>query len=141
MVRVNDRLEIPDEELEFEVSHGGGPGGQHVNKVATRVTAVFDVANSPSLGDAQRTLILEGLASRITQTGLLRVSSQEHKSQAMNRERAVERLAELIAEALVVQKPRKESKPTRASRKRRVKDKRQRGQVKSQRSKRWSKDD
>jgi len=85
MVVVSDTLEIPDSELSFVTSRSSGPGGQNVNKVDTRVTLLFDVAQSPSLSEAQRALLLERLPGRINKEGVMRVVSQRHRTQSANR--------------------------------------------------------
>lgn len=135
MVHVNDRLELPEEELSFSASRGGGPGGQHVNKVASRITLRFDVANSPSLSDDQRRTLLEKLSSRLTRDGVLLLSSHESRSQAANREEVVRRFAQLLREGLVRPKRRRPTRPTRGSRERRIESKKRRSGVKRGRGK------
>ncbi|HET9225858.1 MAG TPA: alternative ribosome rescue aminoacyl-tRNA hydrolase ArfB, partial [Thermoanaerobaculia bacterium] len=110
MIEIGEGLSIPDEEVSFTTSRSGGPGGQNVNKLETRVTVRFDVAGSSSLSEEQRQRLQERLATRITREGVLHVTSQKHRTQAENREAAVARLAELMAEALREETPRK---PTR----------------------------
>jgi ribosome-associated protein len=99
MVYVTAGLEIPEAELEFATSRSSGPGGQNVNKVSTRVTLLWNVDASPSISDKQRALVRERLAGRISREGVLRVSSQRHRTQLGNREAAVARFAELLADA------------------------------------------
>lgn len=135
MLRVNDRLTIPDGELRFKASRSGGPGGQHVNTTNTRVQLEFDVAGSPSLNDGQRALILERLASRIDADGVLRLAGQSERSQLANKRDVLERLAELLRRALAPRKSRRATKPTMASRRRRVEAKKQRAGVKRLRGK------
>ena len=130
MPRITPRLNIDDDELEFRTSTSSGPGGQHVNRTETRVTLLFDVDHSSSLNEEQRSRIREQLATRINRDGVLRVSSQKHRSQAANRDAAVARFVELLADALHEERPRRRTKPTRASRQRRVDDKKRRGAVK-----------
>ena len=125
---------IPDEELSFTTSRSGGPGGQNVNKLETRVTVRFDVARSPSLTEEQRQRLLEQLATRITREGVLHVTSQKHRTQAENREAAVARLRELTAEALREEIPRKATRVPKAARRRRLEQKKRRGQRKRERS-------
>ena len=91
---------IPEDELAFKFSRGGGPGGQNVNKVNTRVTVFFDAANSRSFSDEQKERILRRLASRADKDGVIRVVSQQHRTQKANRDAAVERLEELLKGAL-----------------------------------------
>ncbi len=134
MVRVIDTLSIPPEELWFTTDPSQGPGGQHVNKASTRVTVHFDVAGSPSLTEAQKRRIMGRLRSRMTQGGVLRVAVQDTRSQRRNKELAVQRLAELLREALRVPKRRRPTRPTRASKERRLKSKQRRGAVKRSRA-------
>lgn len=134
MLRINAELSIPLRELRFTFSRSSGPGGQHVNKVSTRVTLVFDVAHSPSLTDLQRERIARAVASRLTQDGVLRIDAGEARSQAANREIALERFTRLLAGALRVRKKRTKTKPTRASIERRLGEKSKRRERKRWRS-------
>jgi ribosome-associated protein len=136
MIEINSNLSIPEHELRFTTARSGGPGGQHVNKVSSRVTLWFNVAESPSLSAFQRERIMSRLASRINQAGELRVVAQQHRSQMANREAAVERFAALLRGALSQKKPRQQTAVPAAAKRRRVDEKKQRGQVKQQRAKR-----
>jgi ribosome-associated protein len=133
MIRIDDNLQIPESEIVFTASRGGGPGGQHVNKVATRVTLRFDVRNSASLDDAQRRRIESRLANRINKEGVLQLSSHATRSQAANKERLLERFAELLAGALKPRRRRRRTSPSRAARERRLREKRQRAETKRRR--------
>ncbi|HEX2645525.1 MAG TPA: alternative ribosome rescue aminoacyl-tRNA hydrolase ArfB, partial [Thermoanaerobaculia bacterium] len=128
--QITEDLEIPEEELTFLTSRSGGPGGQNVNKLETKVTLRFDLAGSPRLSEEQRQRIRERLATRITRDGILQVSSQRHRTQAANREAAVARFAELVGEALQEEMPRKPTKVPRAVKRRRLEDKRRRSETK-----------
>src|SRR5262245_53588293 len=97
MIEVPGGPNIPDEELTFAATRGGGPGGQHVNKVATRIELRFDVAASPSLTPQQRDRILSRLRTRISADGVMRVVAQASRSQTANRDAAVARFIELLA--------------------------------------------
>lgn len=121
---------IPEQELEFQTSRAGGPGGQHVNKAETRVEVVWNVEESEALTENQRERILRKLSTRIDGTGRLRVASQEHRSQARNKEEAVARLEELVQDALTVPRPRKKTRPSRAAKERRLKEKKERAEKK-----------
>jgi ribosome-associated protein len=137
VVKINRRLAIPMDELALSATRSSGPGGQNVNKVATQVMLRFDVAHSPSLTEWQRSRILSRLRNRITTDGELVLTSQEHRTQRANRAAAVERFAELLSEALRQPKPRKKTRPTKASVARRLESKRKRSQKKSSRSARF----
>jgi ribosome-associated protein len=134
VVRIHDGLAIPDDELVFTVSRSGGPGGQHVNKVSSRVTLRFDVAGSRSLSDDHKRRIAARLATRIAKDGTLRVSCGTRRSQAANRKLAMERFAELIRDALRPRRPRRKTVVPEGARRRRVDDKRRHGRVKRDRS-------
>jgi ribosome-associated protein len=135
MIRIDDRLQIPEAELDFSASRGGGPGGQHVNKVASRVTLSFDVAGSPSLTESQRARLLDRLSSRLTKEGMLQLSSHTSRSQAANREEVVGRFVELLRDGLKRRKPRRATRPTRGSRERRLRAKKERSETKKRRGK------
>ena len=127
---INPRLSIPEREIAFATSTSSGPGGQHVNRVETRVTLLFDLEASESLSAEQRERIRERLATRINKAGVLRVTSQKHRSQAANREAATERFAALLADALEEEPSRKPTRPSRAAKRRRLRKKRRRGEIK-----------
>lgn len=117
-------LEIPLDELTVRFSRSGGPGGQHANTSDTRVDVAFDVAGSPSLRPWQRSRLLERLGPEV------RVTAADERSQARNRTIALERLASRLRDALHVEAPRRTTKPTAASKRRRVEGKRHRANVK-----------
>ncbi len=137
---VSPTLVIPLGELEVRATRAAGPGGQHVNTSSTRVEVVWDVAASPVLSDEQRARLLDKLASRLDTSGRLRVVAGARRSQLQNRESALERLAELVAAALVVPKRRRPTRPTRASRERRLDQKRRQGERKRERRSRGHED-
>ena len=134
MIPIDDNLAIPDEEVSFATSRSGGPGGQNVNKLETRVTLRFDLVGSASLSEEQKARLRERLATRITRDGVLQVSSQRHRSQGANRDAAVERFAELLRENLREEPPRKKTRPSRAAKARRLDEKRRQSQRKRERS-------
>jgi ribosome-associated protein len=133
MIEITANLAIPEGELRFAASRAGGPGGQNVNKVATKVTLTFDVSRSPSLGEVQRARIRDRLATRITRDGVFHVVSQRHRTQGANRAAALERFVELLRDALAQDQPRVATRPTRVSKQRRVTEKKLRARVKATR--------
>jgi ribosome-associated protein len=134
-MRISDHLFIDESELEVTATTSSGPGGQHVNRSRTRVVLRWNVRESASLTDAQRARLLERLGSRISAEGILQVAAEDHRSQARNRDLARERLAELVTRALRRPRPRRRTKPTRASQIRRVDEKKRRGALKRDRNK------
>jgi ribosome-associated protein len=134
MIRITEELSIPEEELQFTASRSSGPGGQHVNKVSTRVTLRFDVVNSQILIKEQKNLILERLATRVNKAGVLRVVSQQTRSQAANKEAALERFVSLLQQALKPKQKRKRTRVPPGAKQRRLDDKKHRGQLKRKRS-------
>ena len=126
MLRINDILSINESELDYEFARSSGPGGQNVNKVETKVTLKFVVEDSNALTDYQKRLIAERLATRITKDGVLRVTSQRHRTREANRHAAIARFIELIDDALLVRAPRKKTKISRAAKKRRLEGKKRR---------------
>jgi ribosome-associated protein len=124
---------VPGAEIRESASRSRGPGGQHVNKAATRVTLRWNVRRSAALDEARRERLLERLAPRLTRTGDLVVHADAARSRARNREAARARLAELVAEALRVSPTRRPTRPSRAARTRRVEEKRKRSDVKQRR--------
>jgi ribosome-associated protein len=125
---VTSELLLP--ELEFIASRSSGPGGQNVNKVNTKVTLRFDVSNSSILTEEQRNILIARCGSRITSSGILVISVQDKRSQQQNKEAALERLDRLLQKAFEVKKRRKATKPTKASREDRIKEKKQRSEKK-----------
>jgi ribosome-associated protein len=123
-MQVRADLAIPLTEIELRASRSSGPGGQHANVTASRVEAVFDVESSPSLSNAQRARLIDRIGPRAAAT------AQDTRSQARNRELALERLRERLAAALEVDRARRPTRPTRASRERRAAGKRRRADIK-----------
>ena len=134
MIEITGETFINEDELVFKVSRSGGPGGQNVNKVNTRVTLFLDVANCESLSDWQKQRILTRLATRADKNGVLRVVSQKFRTQGANRKAAVERLQQLLTDALKTRPIRKKSKVSYAAKQRRLEEKRRRSLLKRQRS-------
>ena len=126
-MRIGRDAAVPLSEVELRVSRSSGPGGQHANVTASRVEAIFDVAASRALSDDQKRRVSARCGP------VVRATAQDTRSQARNRELALERLRSRLAAALVVQRPRRATQPTRASRRRRVDAKRRRGELKQSR--------
>jgi ribosome-associated protein len=122
-------------ELHLSASRSSGPGGQHVNKVSTRMELRFHVPGSLLLTDAEKELILEKLANRINAAGELILVSQAERSQVQNREKVIEKFYTLITRALTLRKKRKPTQPSRASNEERLEEKRQQGEKKARRNK------
>ncbi len=127
---VNFRVVIPEHELGWRFSRSSGPGGQSVNTTDSRVELVFDLARTTALSERLRTLALERLEGRLAD-GVVTVAASEHRSQLRNREAAEQRLAELVREAIAPPPPpRRATRPTRASVRRRLDSKRKRSDLK-----------
>ncbi len=133
MLEVSADLRLPLAELEFRASRSGGPGGQHVNTSSTRVEVWWDVAGSPALSEEQRQRLLVRLAGRLDGSGGLRLVSSTSRSQLRNRQEVTERLRAVVADALIVPKPRKRTKPSRAAKAARLERKRRRSATKRDR--------
>lgn len=130
LLRVNDELAIPLAELSYRATRAGGPGGQHVNTSSTRVELEWNVDASAALSDAQRTRIRERLANRIDSSGTLRLASASSRSQHQNREDVTARLGRLVADALKERAKRRRTKVPRRAKEARLKEKKQRSDVK-----------
>jgi ribosome-associated protein len=135
MLQITNEVTIPWTELRFRFSRSGGPGGQHVNRVETRVELLFDVLRSMGLTNSQKGRILDRLKGYIDKDGILHLVSRSTRSQSRNREEVIERFCMLLAEALRPRKRRRLTRPGRAARQRRLASKRQRSERKRQRRK------
>jgi ribosome-associated protein len=133
MIRINARIAVDEREIDESFVRASGPGGQNVNKLSTAVQLRFDVRGSPSLpGDVKARL--ERLAgTRLTRDGVLVIIAQRHRTQARNRQDALDRLVDLIRRAATPPLPRRPTKPTAASRERRIESKKHRAGIKRQR--------
>ena len=135
ILRISGEVSIPRSELRFRFSRSSGPGGQHVQKSSTRVELLFDVASSPSLTDEQRARVVERLSGYVDSAGLLHLVAQSERSQWRNREEVVERFQALMRKALRPRKRRRSTRPTTASKEKRLRKKRLRSETKRRRGK------
>ncbi len=133
MIDINEQIRIPEDELRYEFTRAGGPGGQHVNKSSTAVQLYFDVKNSPNLPNAVRNRLIKLAGRRMRDDGVLVINSREHRSQMRNREAATQRLIALIRQATIKPKPRKKTKPSKAAKERRLENKKRRSTTKRNR--------
>jgi len=133
MIRVTPHIEIDEREIEEQFVRASGPGGQNVNKLSTAVQLRFDVRHSPSLPADVRTRLERLAGARLTRDGVLVIIAQRHRTQARNRDDALERLLELIRQAAVAPVKRRPTRPTRASRERRIDSKKRHASIKRSR--------
>ncbi len=133
LLRILPGLSIPEDEVVFTASRSGGPGGQHVNKVNSRITLRFDVGASRTLSPEQKRRIRSKLSTRISAEGVLRVIARQSRSQSVNRDAAEERFAELIRAALATPKRRVKTKLPPAQRRDRLEEKRHHSLIKRER--------
>ena len=132
-IPINDQIALDDSEIEERFVRASGPGGQNVNKVATAVQLRFDAVHSPSLPERVRAKLLRLAGTRATASGVIVITAERFRSQSRNRADALARLVELIRKAAQPVKPRRATVPTRASRERRIEEKKRRGSIKRNR--------
>jgi ribosome-associated protein len=135
MIRITNTLSIPLREIRFVYGTSTGPGGQHVNRVATKATLLFDLNRTTTLTNSHRRRLDIALATRINKEGVLRVSSSKYRSQKANRDAATERFVELLNIALTPAKKRKSTRVSRSQKKKRLEHKKKRSETKKLRGK------
>lgn len=135
MLEITPTLQLDERELQFDYLRASGPGGQNVNKVATAVQLRFDVVNSPSLASDLKGRLLRLAGKRINADGVLVIEARRFRTQEANRADALRRFVELLQKAAVPPKPRRKTKPTAASREKRLQEKKRKGEVKRTRGK------
>jgi ribosome-associated protein len=123
-------VSVPESELELSAARSSGPGGQSVNTTSSKVELRWNVADSPALTEAQRARVMQRLASRLTNDGVLVLQGSEHKSQHRNRAAVLSRFRSIVGEALEPPKQRRRTRPTRGSKERRLQAKKHRGETK-----------
>jgi ribosome-associated protein len=133
MLRLSARVTIPDEEILMQAVRSQGAGGQNVNKVSSAIHLFFDI-HASSLPDFYKQRLFANAGHRISEGGVIVIKAQEHRTQAKNREAALQRLKDIILTATAPRKKRKPTRPTRASRERRLTDKKQQAEKKRRRS-------
>lgn len=129
-VRLRGGVVVPESELELRAARSGGPGGQGVNTTSSKVELRWSVADSRALTPQQRDRLLQRLSSRLTGDGVLILQGSEHRSQHRNREAVLARFRSIVGEALEPPRPRKRTRPGRAAKERRLREKKQRGETK-----------
>jgi len=134
MIEITDKISIDESELQMDYVRATGPGGQNVNKVATAVQLRFDVVNSKSLPEEVKARLIKLAGKRVTQDGVLVIEAKRFRTQENNREDALARLAGLVQNAFEKPTPRKKTKPTKASRELRLKEKKRKGEIKRARA-------
>jgi ribosome-associated protein len=130
VIRVTDQINIDEREIEESFVRASGPGGQNVNKLATAVQLRFDVRGSPSLPAEVRARLEKLAGARMTREGVLVIAAQRHRTQARNRQDALERLVDLVRRAAIEPRPRRPTSPTAAARERRIEVKKRRAGIK-----------
>jgi len=133
MIQINPSIQIDENELQFDYIRASGPGGQNVNKVATAVQLRFDIANSPSITSDIKGRLIRLAGNRVNADDVLLIEAKRFRTQEANREDATQRFVDLIQKSLVPPKPRKKTKPTTASKEKRLKEKKRKGDVKKSR--------
>ncbi|MBI9111275.1 alternative ribosome rescue aminoacyl-tRNA hydrolase ArfB [Maridesulfovibrio ferrireducens] len=135
MITITQALSIPDSEIIFIASRSSGPGGQHVNKTSSRVTLIFNLQESASLSNYQKRTLLSKIGNKVNSKGELQISCEEHRSQFRNKEEALERFKNILADGLKPIKQRRKTKVPNSTKRKRMDNKNKRATTKKQRSK------
>ena len=135
MLKIDENLSIPLQEIAVSAIRSQGAGGQNVNKVSTAIHIRFDVRGSTALSDEDKERVLRINDQRLSKDGVIVIKSQRYRSQDKNRTDALDKMADMIRNALTVKKPRKATKPTKKSREKRLDEKAKRGRLKESRGK------
>ena len=135
MLKINENLSIPLQEISISAIRSQGAGGQNVNKVSSAIHIRFDVQASTAVSNEDKERVLKVKDRRLSKDGVIVIKSQRYRSQDKNRSDALERLAEMIRKALIEEKPRKATKPSKRSRQKRLDEKTKRGRLKESRGK------
>jgi len=131
MIEISKDIIINENEFKFNFIKASGPGGQNVNKVSTAVQLKFDVLNNTSLTNSQKELLLKSAGKRATNNGIIIIEAKSYRTQEKNKQDSIERLANLIRKSIKKKKPRKKTKPTKASSENRIENKKKRAKAKS----------
>ncbi len=135
MIQISPSIQIDERELQFDFVRASGPGGQNVNKVATAVQLRFDIVHSPALASDVKGRLIRSAGKRVNADGVLLIEARRFRTQEANREDAIQRFVELLRRSLVPPKPRRKTRPTAASREKRLQGKKRKGEVKRTRRK------
>ncbi|MFA5554455.1 MAG: alternative ribosome rescue aminoacyl-tRNA hydrolase ArfB [Phycisphaerae bacterium] len=135
MLRINRRIFIDDADIECSYSRSSGPGGQNVNKLNTKVTISLDLTRCQGLNDSDKKQLLKKLSSRINKDGKIRVTCQKYRTQKANRQKAVEKLSELLRDAIKTNQIRRKTKAPRWAKEKRLEEKKKHSKIKQERAK------